>query len=79
MANFLVGFDFSLFTLICLFMFSRNSFQVASRLSVDGYGLVFGWNTFVAVCLQSILTLIVVDKNGFDLPEDKQVSNQNHS
>ena len=40
---------------------------------MDGFGLVFGWNTLVAVCLQSILTLIVVDKNGLDLPESKQV------
>ncbi|XP_066932826.1 thiamine transporter 1-like [Clytia hemisphaerica] len=54
------------------FSLTVASFQIANRLTMDGFGLVFGWNTLVAVCLQSILTLIVVDKNGLDLPESKQ-------
>ena len=50
------------------------SYQIAVGLKTDGFGLVFGWNTFMAVSLQSILTLVVVDKNGLDLVESKQVS-----
>nr|ABN58742.1 reduced folate carrier [Caenorhabditis elegans] len=35
--------------------------NVAKELSSNNHGLIFGCNTFVAVCLQSLLTLVVVD------------------
>ncbi|KAL7306080.1 hypothetical protein TKK_0001536 [Trichogramma kaykai] len=43
------------------------SFEVAKHLSEDSYGLIFGTNTFFALLLQSILTLIVVEKKGLAL------------
>lgn len=48
------------------------SFQVASQLAVQRYALVFGVNTFLALLLQTILTAIVVDKAGLDLPVQLQ-------
>uniref|UniRef100_A0A1I7T649 Thiamine transporter 2 n=1 Tax=Caenorhabditis tropicalis TaxID=1561998 RepID=A0A1I7T649_9PELO len=42
-------------------LITAASVNVAKELSSNNHGLVFGCNTFVAVCLQSFLTLIVVD------------------
>lgn len=53
--------------------FSAN---IASALTSANYGLIFGWNTFVAVALQTILTLAVADSHGWNLPIRKQVSPQ---
>lgn len=50
--------------------FSAN---IASELTASNYGLVFGWNTFVAVLLQSILTFAVADSHGFNLAIRAQV------
>ena len=49
------------------------SYQIALHVAVNGYALVFGWNTFLALCLQSLLTLIVVDKRGLQLDDRPQV------
>uniref|UniRef100_A0AAF5RU16 Reduced folate carrier n=1 Tax=Wuchereria bancrofti TaxID=6293 RepID=A0AAF5RU16_WUCBA len=40
---------------------------IATELTTASYGLVFGSSTFVALLLQTILTLIVVDKHGLAL------------
>ena len=48
-------------------------FNIAERLASYSYGLVFGFNTFVALVLQTILTLIVVDKIGLALSIKPQV------
>ncbi|XP_002736901.1 thiamine transporter 2-like [Saccoglossus kowalevskii] len=48
------------------------TFQIASHLTTERYALVFGCNSFVALALQSLLTLIVVDKHGLNLPADVQ-------
>lgn len=50
-----------------------GSFEVARLISDDSYGLVFGFNTFVALFFQSILTLIVADDLGLALPPRAQV------
>lgn len=42
-------------------LITAASVNVAKELSSNNHGLIFGCNTFVAVCLQSLLTLIVVD------------------
>ncbi|XP_044297717.1 thiamine transporter 1 [Varanus komodoensis] len=42
-------------------------FQIATNLSVERYALVFGINTFIALALQTLLTLIVVDAKGLKL------------
>ncbi|XP_791719.3 thiamine transporter 2 [Strongylocentrotus purpuratus] len=47
-------------------------FQIAKHLTLERYALVFGWNTFVALVLETILTLIVVDYRTLNLPADTQ-------
>ncbi|XP_074047321.1 thiamine transporter 2 [Macrotis lagotis] len=42
-------------------------FQIAVNLSMERYALVFGVNTFVALVIQTIMTLIVVDSRGLSL------------
>lgn len=49
-----------------------SSAEVAQVISEDSYGLVFGVNTFVALVLQTILTLIVSDRKGLELKEADQ-------
>lgn len=51
-----------------------GSFQIAVNLSVERYALVFGINTFLALVIQTILTVIVVDPKGLNLPVSIQVS-----
>ncbi|KAM8952294.1 thiamine transporter 2 [Pelodytes ibericus] len=43
------------------------TFQIAINLSMERYALMFGVNTFVALALQTILTIIVVDPRGLEL------------
>ncbi len=42
-------------------------YQVAANLSMKRYALVFGVNTFIALLLQTLLTVIVVDSAGLGL------------
>ena len=46
---------------------------MAKGLKEEAYGLVFGLNTFTALLVQTILTLIVADSVGLALLPDKQV------
>ncbi|PIO53128.1 hypothetical protein TELCIR_25552, partial [Teladorsagia circumcincta] len=41
--------------------------NIACHLTTESYGLVFGWNTFAAVVLQTALTLTIVDSHGLNL------------
>ncbi|XP_063779862.1 thiamine transporter 2 isoform X2 [Pseudophryne corroboree] len=43
------------------------TFQIAVSLSMERYALMFGMNTFVALVLQTIMTIIVVDNRGLGL------------
>ena len=53
-------------------MITVASFEIASSISQDSYGLVFGFNTFLALAFQTILTTVVVDKVGLALePRDQ--------
>lgn len=52
----------------------HDRFQIAINLSVERYALVFGLNTFVALVIQTIITVIVVDQRGLNLPVSIQVS-----
>lgn len=62
---------FSVWTLrVEMFPFS---FQIAANLSVQRYALVFGVNTFGALLLQTLLTLVVVDSAGLGLDINTQV------
>jgi len=61
-----------LFRSLYQMMITVASFEIASSISQDSYGLVFGFNTFLALAFQTILTTVVVDKVGFALePRDQ--------
>lgn len=55
--------------------YSRVSlrYQVAASLNMQRYALVFGVNSFVALLLQSLLTLVVVDSSVLGLKVFTQV------
>ncbi|NXW66017.1 S19A3 protein, partial [Eurystomus gularis] len=43
------------------------TFQIAVTLSMERYALMFGFNNFIALVIQTILTFIVVDPRGLEL------------
>ena len=49
------------------------SFEIASNITQSSYGLVFGFNTFLALLFQTILTTVVADSVGLALPPRDQV------
>lgn len=51
-----------------------DRFQIAVNLSVERYALVFGIDTFIALVIQAIMTVIVADQRGLHLPVTTQVS-----
>nr|DBA34052.1 TPA: hypothetical protein GDO54_001657 [Pyxicephalus adspersus] len=56
-----------LFRSIYMILITIATFQIASNLNMECYALVFGVNTFVALALQTLMTVIVVDSIGFGL------------
>ena len=58
---------------LCVLFIYFLSFQIAANLSMERYALVFGVNTFIALALQTLLTLIVVDASGLGLEITTQV------
>ncbi|XP_012497945.1 PREDICTED: thiamine transporter 2-like [Propithecus coquereli] len=48
------------------------AFQIAVHLSMQRYALVFGINTFIALVIQTIMTVTVVDDRGLGLPVNIQ-------
>ncbi|XP_068442017.1 solute carrier family 19 member 3b [Clinocottus analis] len=50
-----------------MFLITITTFQIASNLSRECYALTFGFNTFVALLLQTILTFVVVDEAALGL------------
>lgn len=40
----------------------------------ESYGLVFGLNSFIALLLQTLLTIIVPDQHGLNMPVREQVT-----
>lgn len=57
-------------------MFTFSS-EVARYLNKDSYALIFGINTFVALILQTILTVAVAGEGGLAFPIRHQVGIQN--
>ncbi|XP_053242111.1 thiamine transporter 1 isoform X1 [Podarcis raffonei] len=55
------------FRIVYMLLITIATFQIATNLSVERYALVFGVNTFIALALQTLLTLIVVDAKGLGL------------
>ncbi|XP_065531036.1 thiamine transporter 2 isoform X2 [Lathamus discolor] len=43
------------------------TFQIAVNLSMERYALVFGFNNFIALVIQTILTVVIVDSRGLAL------------
>ncbi|XP_015228195.1 PREDICTED: thiamine transporter 2-like [Cyprinodon variegatus] len=50
-----------------MFLITITIFQIASNLSMECYALTFGINTFIALALQTIITVIVVDEAALGL------------
>uniref|UniRef100_A0A7M4E954 Thiamine transporter 2-like n=1 Tax=Crocodylus porosus TaxID=8502 RepID=A0A7M4E954_CROPO len=50
-----------------MFLITIATFQIAVNLSMERYALMFGFNTFLALAIQTILTLVVVDSRGLGL------------
>lgn len=47
-------------------LMTAASANIACHLNRASYGLVLGWNTFIALLLQTILTFAVADEHGFN-------------
>uniref|UniRef100_A0A2I4D687 Thiamine transporter 1 n=1 Tax=Austrofundulus limnaeus TaxID=52670 RepID=A0A2I4D687_AUSLI len=56
-----------LFRTTYMLLITMATFQIAASLSMQRYALVFGVNTLVALLLQTLLTVIVVDSAGLGL------------
>ncbi|XP_077370559.1 thiamine transporter 1 [Festucalex cinctus] len=59
--------SYVLFRATYMLLITVATYQIASSLDMQRYALVFGVNTFVALLLQSLLTLVVVDSAGLGL------------
>nr|XP_028582434.1 thiamine transporter 1 isoform X3 [Podarcis muralis] len=59
--------SYVVFRIVYMLLITIATFQIATNLSVERYALVFGVNTFIALVLQTLLTLIVVDAKGLGL------------
>uniref|UniRef100_A0A0N5ASR5 Thiamine transporter 2 n=1 Tax=Syphacia muris TaxID=451379 RepID=A0A0N5ASR5_9BILA len=57
-------------------LITAASANIASHLNRASYGLVLGWNTFIALLLQTILTLVVADEHGLNLDIRTQQTNE---
>ena len=56
-----------------MYTFIIFSLQIAKHVEMTRFALVFGMNMFAALLLQTILTSIVVDERGLNLPVQTQV------
>ncbi|XP_037618205.1 thiamine transporter 1 [Sebastes umbrosus] len=59
--------SYILFRAIYMLLITVATYQIAATLNMQRYALVFGVNTFVALLLQSLLTVVVVDSAGLGL------------
>ena len=55
------------------FLIAVASYEIASNIREDSYGLAFGINTFLALAFQTLLTVVVADNVGLALPPRTQV------
>ncbi|XP_040279761.1 thiamine transporter 1 [Bufo bufo] len=58
-----------IFRSIYMILITIATFQIAANLNMECYALVFGVNTFIALLLQTLMTVIVVDSSvlGLDI------------
>ncbi|XP_041834502.1 thiamine transporter 1 [Melanotaenia boesemani] len=59
--------SYILFRATYMLLITVATYQIAASLNMQRYALVFGVNTFGALLLQSLLTLVVVDSAGLGL------------
>ncbi|XP_059416608.1 thiamine transporter 1-like isoform X2 [Carassius carassius] len=59
--------SYMLFRATYMLLITIATYQIAVNLSMKRYALVFGVNTFIALLLQTLLTVIVVDSAGLGL------------
>ncbi|XP_072235447.1 thiamine transporter 1 [Leuresthes tenuis] len=59
--------SYVLFRATYMLLITVATYQIAASLNMQRYALVFGVNTFGALLLQSLLTLVVVDSAGLGL------------
>ncbi|XP_078522626.1 thiamine transporter 2-like [Lissotriton helveticus] len=59
--------SFLVFKSSYMLLITIATFQIAINLSEERYALIFGFNTFIALALQTIVTVIVVDSKGLGL------------
>ncbi|XP_029459293.1 thiamine transporter 1 [Rhinatrema bivittatum] len=59
--------SYVIFRSVYMLLITIATFQIATNLSMERYALVFGVNTFIALLLQTLITLIVVDSSGLGL------------
>nr|XP_057936874.1 thiamine transporter 2-like isoform X2 [Doryrhamphus excisus] len=53
---------YALFKSCYMFLITVTTFQIAANLSMECYALMFGINTFVALFLQTMMTIVFVDE-----------------
>lgn len=58
---------------VWLISFLNSSANIASELDSATYGLIFAWNTFIALTIQTAITFAVADEHGFALGIRDQV------
>ncbi|VDO23910.1 unnamed protein product [Brugia timori] len=56
-------------------MITIAQWNLARKMIGESYGLVFGLNSFTALLLQTLLTIIVPDQHGLNMPVRQQVTN----
>ncbi|KAA0713176.1 Thiamine transporter 1 [Triplophysa tibetana] len=59
--------SYVLFRATYMLLITIATYQIAANLTMKRYALVFGVNTFIALLLQTLLTVIVVDSVGLGL------------
>uniref|UniRef100_A0AAX7V950 Solute carrier family 19 member 3b n=1 Tax=Astatotilapia calliptera TaxID=8154 RepID=A0AAX7V950_ASTCA len=64
---------YAIFKSCYMLLITITTFQIASNLSMECYALTFGINTFVALSLQTIITVTVVDEAALGLDIVTQV------
>ncbi|KAM6958482.1 thiamine transporter 1 [Tautogolabrus adspersus] len=59
--------SYIIFRATYMLLITVATFQIAANLNMQRYALVFGVNTFMALLLQTLITLVVVDSVGLGL------------
>ncbi|XP_030312152.1 thiamine transporter 2-like [Calypte anna] len=59
--------SYLIFKACYMLLITIATFQIAVNLSMERYALMFGFNNFVALVIQTILTVVVVDSKGLGL------------